>query len=194
MRPLKVGLMAALCAFVLPTSAQTLDDEAVDWLQAFLKIDTVNPPGNESRAVGFYSEILDAEGIAWSSAESAPGRGNIWARIEGGDEPALILLQHTDVVPADPKYWTIDPLSGEIRDGYIWGRGAIDMKGTGITQLATFLSLHRAGKPLNRDVVFVATADEEAVGGFMARAGSSKIIRKFLTAQDCSSTRVAAAA
>ncbi|MFK8042962.1 M20/M25/M40 family metallo-hydrolase [Congregibacter sp.] len=167
-RSLRHGLFAALIAATLPAAAQTLDDEAVDWLQAFLKIDTINPPGNESRAVDFYSKILDAEGISWSSAESAPGRGNIWARIEGGDEPALILLQHTDVVPADPKYWTTDPLSGEIREGFIWGRGAIDMKGTGITQLATFLSLHRAGKPLNRDVVFVATADEEAGGLFGA--------------------------
>jgi acetylornithine deacetylase/succinyl-diaminopimelate desuccinylase-like protein len=142
----------------------TLEDQAVAWLQDFLRIDTVNPPGNEQRAVEFYSRILDDEGIAWNSAESAPGRGNIWARLEGGDEPALILLQHTDVVPADPKYWSVDPLSGDIRDGYIWGRGAIDMKGPGITQLATFLALHRAGKPLNRDVVFVATADEEAGG------------------------------
>jgi acetylornithine deacetylase/succinyl-diaminopimelate desuccinylase-like protein len=72
------------------------------------------------------------------------------------------------VVPADPKYWTTDPLSGDIRDGFIWGRGAIDMKGTGISQLATFLSLHRSGRPLNRDVVFVATADEEAGGLFGA--------------------------
>jgi acetylornithine deacetylase/succinyl-diaminopimelate desuccinylase-like protein len=140
----------------------------VAWLQEFLRIDTVNPPGSESRAVDFYSRILDAEGIEWQSAESAPGRGNIWARLEGGDEPALILLQHTDVVPADEKYWTTDPLSGERRDGYIWGRGALDMKGPGITQLATFLALHRAGKPLNRDVVLVATADEEAGGLFGA--------------------------
>jgi acetylornithine deacetylase/succinyl-diaminopimelate desuccinylase-like protein len=80
-------------------------------------------------------------------------------------QPALILLQHTDVVPADEKFWTTEPLSGEIRDGYLWGRGALDMKGTGISQLATFLSLHRAGVELNRDVIFVATADEEA-GGF----------------------------
>ena len=144
--------------------AQSLADESVAWLQEFLRVDTINPPGNESRAVDFYSRIFDEEGIEWTAAESAPGRGNIWARIEGGDEPALVLLQHTDVVPADPKYWTTDPLSGEIRDGYIWGRGAIDMKGTGITQLATFLALHRSGKPLNRDVVFVATADEEAGG------------------------------
>jgi acetylornithine deacetylase/succinyl-diaminopimelate desuccinylase-like protein len=155
---------ALLACISAPALAQDLADEAVAWLQTYLRIDTINPPGNESRAVDFYSAILDAEGIPWQSAESAPGRGNIWARLEGGDEPALILLQHTDVVPADEKYWTTDPLSGDIRDGYIWGRGAIDMKGTGISQLATFLSLHRAGKPLNRDVVFVATADEEAGG------------------------------
>jgi acetylornithine deacetylase/succinyl-diaminopimelate desuccinylase-like protein len=159
------ALLAAVL-IVLPALAQSqsLADEAVAWLQEFIRIDTINPPGNESRAVDFYSRILDEEGIEWTAAESAPGRGNIWARLEGGDEPALVLLQHTDVVPADEKYWTTNPLSGEIRDGYIWGRGAIDMKGTGISQLATFLSLHRDGKPLNRDVIFVASADEEAGG------------------------------
>ncbi len=149
-------------------NAQSIEDEAVVWLQEFIQVDTINPPGNESRAVDFYAAIFDAEGIAYETAESAPGRGNIWARLAGGDEPALILLQHTDVVPADREYWTSDPLSGEIRDGYIWGRGARDMKGTGISQLATFVSLHRAGLALNRDVVFVATADEEAGGAFGA--------------------------
>jgi acetylornithine deacetylase/succinyl-diaminopimelate desuccinylase-like protein len=165
---LRGGLLCAVLAAATPVAAQSLDDEAVAWLQEYLRIDTINPEGNEYRAVDFYSKIFDAEGISWQSAESAPGRGNIWARIKGGDEPALVLLQHTDVVPADPKYWTTDPLSGDIRDGFIWGRGAIDMKGTGISQLATFLSLHRSGRPLNRDVVFVATADEEAGGLFGA--------------------------
>ena len=149
-------------------NAQSIEDEAVVWLQEFIQVDTVNPPGNESRAVDFYAAIFDAEGISYETAESAPGRGNIWARLAGGDEPALILLQHTDVVPADREYWSTDPLSGEIRDGYIWGRGARDMKGTGISQLATFISLHRAGLELNRDVVFVATADEEAGGAYGA--------------------------
>lgn len=162
------GAVAAALAFTAPVQSQTAEDEAVAWLQEFIRIDTVNPPGNESRAVEFLGAILDAEGIPWSAAESAPGRGNLWARLEGGDEPALILLQHTDVVPADRKYWTTEPLSGEIRDGYIWGRGAIDMKGTGISQLSTFLHLHRSGRPLNRDVVLVATADEEAGGLFGA--------------------------
>ena len=146
-------------------SAQSIEDQALDWLQAYIQVDTMNPPGNETRAVEFIGNILEAEGIPFKTAESAPGRGNLWARLEGGDEPALILLQHTDVVPADPNYWSTDPLSGEIRDGFLWGRGTLDMKGTGISQLATFVSLHRAGVPLNRDVILVATADEEA-GGF----------------------------
>ena len=163
-------LTSVIIAFLLalPVHAQSIDDEAVAWLQAFVQIDTVNPPGNETRAVDFIADILEKEGIAYQTAESAPGRGNIWARLEGGDEPALILLSHTDVVPADADYWTTDPLSGEIRDGYLWGRGTLDMKGTGISQLATFVSLHRAGIPLNRDVVLVATADEEAGGFFGA--------------------------
>jgi acetylornithine deacetylase/succinyl-diaminopimelate desuccinylase-like protein len=159
--------LATLCVLLtlsLPSHAQSIDDEALSWLQQFLRVDTINPPGNEIRAVEFIGNILKAEGIPYHSAESAPGRGNIWARLEGGDKPALILLQHTDVVPADPNYWTTDPLSGELRDGFVWGRGAMDMKGTGISQLAAFVSLKRAGLKLNRDVILVATADEEAGG------------------------------
>lgn len=162
------SLIVLLLVFGLESHAQGIEDEALDWLQQFVRIDTINPPGNETRAVEFIAAILDAEGIPYETAESAPGRGNLWARLEGGDEPALIMLQHTDVVPADPKYWTDDPLSGEIRDGYLWGRGTLDMKGTGMSQLATFVSLHRAGLPLNRDVILVATADEEAGGYYGA--------------------------
>ena len=159
-------IVFALLFITVSTHADSLDDEALDWLQAFIQVDTINPPGNESRAVDFYAEIFNKESIKFQSAESAPGRGNIWARLEGGNEPALILLQHTDVVPADKKYWTTKPLSGEIKDGYLWGRGALDMKMTGISQLATFISLHRAGKALSRDVIFLATADEEAGGHY----------------------------
>ena len=88
--------------------------------------------------------------------------------LKAGDKPALILLQHTDVVPANMNFWTRPAFSGEIHEGYIWGRGALDMKGTGISQLAVFLSLHRSGLALNRDVVFLATADEEAGGAYGA--------------------------
>lgn len=150
---------------VMAQISDSLEDEAVGWLQDLIRLDTVNPPGNEYRAVEYLSRLFDAEGISYETAESAPGRGNIWARLEGGDEPALILLQHTDVVPAEEEFWTIDPLSGDIRDGEILGRGAVDMKGLGTIQLATFISLHRSGVELNRDVIFLATADEEA-GGF----------------------------
>lgn len=170
MKIFKSILAGVLATGVLsvPLAAETIEDEAVTRLQEFLQVDTINPPGNESNAVDFYAAIFEAEGIEYESAESAPGRGNIWARLEGGDEPALILIQHTDVVPADPNFWTTDPLSGEIKDGYMYGRGAIDMKSLGIMHLAAFLELHRSGKKLNRDVIFVATADEEAGGLFGA--------------------------
>ena len=168
MRRLFLLSMLLFCSSLSAQDSQAVEDEALQWLQDFVRIDTINPPGNESRAVAFLGAILSAEGIPWQSAESAEGRGNLWARLKGGDKPALVLLQHTDVVPADPKYWTTDPLSGEIRDGYLWGRGTLDMKGTGISQLSSFIRLHRAGLPLNRDVVLVATADEEAGGLFGA--------------------------
>ena len=148
------------------SAEKTLETEAVELLQAYLQVDTISPPGNESRAVDFLANIFEEEGIEFDSAESAPGRGNIWARLKGGDKPALILLHHSDVVPADIEYWDFDPLSGEIEDGFIQGRGALDMKGTGISHLANFLRIHRSNKQLNRDIIFIAAADEESGGAF----------------------------
>ena len=150
----------------LIAAVETIETEAVEWLKEYLQIETVNPPGNESRAVDYIANIFEQEGIEFNSAESAPGRGNIWARIEGGDKPALVLLHHSDVVPVNEKYWDFDPFSGEIKDGYILGRGALDMKGTGIAHLANFINLHRQGKKLNRDVIFIGAADEESGGSF----------------------------
>jgi len=158
----KYFLLNVLLALSFTSYAEPLDP--VQLLSDFVGVDTVNPPGNESRAVDFYANIFEQESIEYSSAESAPGRGNIWARIKGGDLPALILLQHTDVVPATKEYWDTDPLVAEIKDGYLYGRGVIDMKGVGISQLVSFIKLYRSGMSLNRDVVFVATADEEAGG------------------------------
>jgi acetylornithine deacetylase/succinyl-diaminopimelate desuccinylase-like protein len=134
-------------------------------VQEYLRVNTVNPPGNESLGVEFFRRIFEAEGIRYETAESAPGRGNIWARLDGGPARALLLLHHMDVVPADPQYWSMDPLSGELRDGHVYGRGALDTKTLGILHLEAFLALHRAGRPLRRPVIFMATADEEA-GGF----------------------------
>ena len=147
---------------------EALGEEALEYLQQYLRINTINPPGNESRGVEFFARIFDAEGIAYESAESAPGRGNIWATLEGGDQPALVLIHHIDVVPADDRYWDDDPLSGKVEGDHVYGRGALDTKTGGILHLQTFLALHRAGIRLNRDVMFMATADEEAGGFFGA--------------------------
>jgi len=139
-------------------------DDTLSLLANYVRVDTSNPPGNESRAVEFFAKILAAEGIAFGTVESAPGRGNLWARLPGGDQPALILLHHTDVVPADPARWQHNPFGGKVADGFLHGRGTVDTKSLGIFHLQAFIALHRAGKPLNRDVIFMATADEEAGG------------------------------
>ena len=159
-----ISILLNLC-FLSHSFADSIEKEAFSLLKEYIKINTVNPPGNESRAVDFYARIFDEEEIDYEHIESAPGRGNIWARIKGGKKPALMMLQHTDVVPADPKHWSVQPFDASEKDGFLYGRGTLDMKGTGITQLATFLSLKRSSTPLNRDVIFLATADEEA-GGF----------------------------
>ena len=142
-----------------------LNDEAVEKLSSYIRVDTSNPPGNEVRAADWYAKIFEAEGIPYETAESAPGRGNIVARLKGaGTEPAMILLNHMDVVPVSREYWTVDPFAGLIRDGYLWGRGAEDMKSLGIAELLAFLELNREHVPLRRDVIFLGTADEEAGG------------------------------
>ncbi len=140
----------------------------VQRLSQYLQIDTINPPGNETRGTVFLGAILDQAGIEYKTAESAPGRGNLWAKLPATTarkKPGLVLLHHIDVVPANRKYWSFDPLSGEVKDGYIYGRGAIDTKGLGIAQLQAFLALAASGQQRNRDVWYIATADEEA-GGF----------------------------
>lgn len=168
-RSLLIGIVALLTllpafARVDPEDRRTLAEEAVERFMAYARVDTINPPGNEVRAVEFFGAILDAEGIAWESVEPMPGRGSLWAIIKGGDAPPLILLNHTDVVPADPERWDHPPLSGTLADGYVYGRGALDMKSLGIAQLQAFIALARSGEKPNRDVIFAATADEEAGG------------------------------
>jgi len=160
---------------------QQYSDLAVKWMQEYLRVDTTNPPGNEMRAVAFYKKILDEEGIENRVFEIAPGRGDLWARIPGNAESKIptsaakgaaemgharpiILLNHMDVVTSDASHWKVPPFSGEIRDGYIWGRGAQDMKDEGLAQLVVMVMLKREKVALNRDVIFLAVADEEANG------------------------------
>ncbi|MGH7873586.1 MAG: M20/M25/M40 family metallo-hydrolase [Candidatus Binatia bacterium] len=142
-----------------------LEDEAVTLLGRYIQIDTTNPPGDEIKAAQFLKGIFDREGIEAKIIESAPGRGNIFARLRGdGSKKAVVLLNHMDVVPAEARLWKEPPFSGVIKDGIIWGRGAIDNKGGGVMQLMTLLALKRQNAKLQGDVIFLGTADEEAGG------------------------------
>ncbi len=173
----RTGALLALLSLLVaatPMPAQQradptkLEDEAVRRAIEYLRINTTNPPGNEDQTMRFFARILADEGIPFDTASSAPGRGNIWARIKGGGEPALVLLHHMDVVPADPRYWDVDPFSATEKSGVIYARGALDTKTLGVMELEAFLALHRMKVPLARDVIFMATADEEAGGSFGA--------------------------
>jgi acetylornithine deacetylase/succinyl-diaminopimelate desuccinylase-like protein len=158
---------------------QQYSELAVTWMQEYLRIDTTNPPGNEMRAVAFYKKILDEEGIENRAFEIAPGRGDLWARLPHTSPDAssrvpsgktteakrpIILLNHMDVVTSDASHWKVPPFSGEIREGYLWGRGAQDMKDEGLAQLVAMVMLKREKVTLDRDIIFLAVADEEVDG------------------------------
>lgn len=144
-----------------------LRDETVGHLVSLLKIDTSNPPGNETAACEYIRDALAVEGIESVILESAPGRGSIIARLKGdGSKKPFLMAGHIDVVPAQAQDWTADPFGGEIRDGCVWGRGALDMKHNVAIDLAAFLEIKRRGIKLKRDIIFCAAADEEQSGNF----------------------------
>src|SRR5436309_410987 len=161
---LAAGLIALRLA--LPGGAAAAElSEAARWLQGYLRLDTTNPPGNEQRAAAYLAGILEKEGIPSRTIAAPQGRASLWARLSaprsGGR--ALLLLHHMDVVPPGPG-WTVPPFSGVVRDGLLWGRGAVDDKSLGIAYLAAFVDLKRRRRPLARDVIFLAVADEESGG------------------------------
>jgi acetylornithine deacetylase/succinyl-diaminopimelate desuccinylase-like protein len=160
--PARVALMTG------PGEAEwnALGNEATGLLSEYLRINTTNPPGNEIAAARWLAAVLRRNGIEARIFEPAPGKANLYARLQGdGSARPLILLNHMDVVLASPEYWTVDPFSGLVKDGYVWGRGALDMKGEAIAQLMTMLILKRAHVPLKRDIIFLATSDEEIGAG-----------------------------
>jgi acetylornithine deacetylase/succinyl-diaminopimelate desuccinylase-like protein len=135
-----------------------------------VQIDTTNPPGNELAAATFLRGVLEREGIAATIIESAPARGNLIARLSSpGTKPAIALAHHMDVVPAVPNAWSVPPFDAVVRDGMLWGRGALDDKAGGILSLLTLLMAKRLGIELPYDLIFLALADEEAGGGVGAR-------------------------
>lgn len=175
---------AALCALAAALAVPTVlaaqhTPSPVDWdaltrettrvLQDYVRINSTNPPGNELRTAEYLQRILRENGIEaqiLDTAELQPsGRANLYARLRGnGSKKAVALVSHMDVVPATPAFWTVDPFAGTIKDGYLYGRGTLDMKGEGIIQLMAMIAMKRSGVPLNRDIVFIGNADEELGG------------------------------
>lgn len=156
----------ALIAAPVEEDWKGLGDEAAQLLSHYLRINTTNPPGNEITAARWLAAVLQRDGIEARIFEPAPGKANLYARLAGdGSARPIILLNHMDVVLASPEFWTVDPFSGVLKDGYIWGRGALDMKGEAVAQLMTMLVLKRAKVPLKRDIIFLATSDEEIGAG-----------------------------
>ena len=139
--------------------------EAEENFAAYLRIDTSNPPGNETSGARFLQQILAREGIDAKLVGADPKRQSLYARLSSGtDAKALVLLHHIDVVPVAPNEWTKPPFGGQRSGGYIWGRGALDIKSLGIAELTAFIDLKRRKVPLARDVIYLAVADEELGG------------------------------
>jgi acetylornithine deacetylase/succinyl-diaminopimelate desuccinylase-like protein len=149
--------------FTLPAEAADLRDEAVNLLRELLAVDTSNPPGRETAAAEVLARYLERNGIQCELVARDPGRANLVARLRGTrGQPSLMLLGHTDVVPAESALWRHPAFAGVVDDdGYVWGRGALDMKNEVATRAVAMASLARSGEPLEGDLVFIAVADEE---------------------------------
>jgi acetylornithine deacetylase/succinyl-diaminopimelate desuccinylase-like protein len=164
-----VGVCALLLA--VPAAAEpdwaAAGSAAAELLAESIRIDTTNPPGGELPAARHFARFLAPHGLRVEVAESAPGRGNVIARLPAtapDGSGALLLLSHLDVVPADAAAWQVPPFAGEIRDGAVWGRGALDDKGQGVVFAQALALLAASGVPRRRDLVFCASADEETGG------------------------------
>src|SRR3954451_3897317 len=153
------------CRRAAAGSGDPVEREAEDALVAYLRIDTSNPPGNETSGARFLQQLLIKDGIDAKLIGSDPKRQSVYARlVSGSNEKALVLLHHIDVVPAIAGEWTKPPFAGVRSGGYIWGRGALDIKSLGIAELMAFIDLKRRHLPLTRDVIYLAVADEELGG------------------------------
>src|SRR5258708_2628631 len=163
--------------------ASAIAKEAEGWLADLIKINTTNPPGNEQIAAMYIAGVLQKEGIKAELLDLAPGRSALVARLRSAamadPAKALLLVAHMDVVGVEKAKWTVDPFAAVVKDGYLYGRGAIDDKGMLAANLAAFIALKRANPRLNRDVIFLATADEEQFGEASVKILISKYWDKF---------------
>jgi acetylornithine deacetylase/succinyl-diaminopimelate desuccinylase-like protein len=142
-----------------------IEQEVTDFLSGLIRINTTNPPGNETPAAKYTTRALEEDGFKCEQFESAPGRGNVVTRLKGtGEKPSLLLLSHLDVVAANPKEWSVDPFGGMVKDGFVWGRGALDMKSMTAMEVMVMKLLKRNNMKLEGDVILAATADEEKGG------------------------------
>ena len=162
-----------MCAKLLKETKE----EVTNLLSELIQIDTTNPPGNETKAAKFLAKDLEKDGFKCELFESAPDRGSVVTHLKGtGKKPSLLLLSHLDVVAANPKEWSVPPFSGKVKDGFVWGRGALDMKGMTAIEVMVLKLLKRNGVKLKGDVILAATADEEKGG----EAGAGWLVRKHL--------------
>jgi acetylornithine deacetylase/succinyl-diaminopimelate desuccinylase-like protein len=157
-------------------SLEKAKNEAVEILSELIKINTTNPPGNELPAAKYIAEKLEEANLETEIIKSEENRGNVICRIKGEKkEPSILLLSHLDVVPANASEWSIDPFSGIIKDGFIWGRGAIDCKSLTAIECVIMKLIALNNKKPKGDIIFAATADEEKGGG----AGVEYIIKNY---------------
>jgi acetylornithine deacetylase/succinyl-diaminopimelate desuccinylase-like protein len=158
------GDRAAAAAVPLP-DWQAAREEAARHLAAMVRVDTSNPPGNETAVARYIGDVLERQGIPAEILEMEPGRGNLVARLRGsGEQRPLLLMSHLDVVGVERPRWTVEPFAAAVRDGFLYGRGAFDDKGMTAVNLQVVLMLHRLQVPLRRDVILLAAADEESGG------------------------------
>lgn len=167
-----IVLVAACFATAAEPDWSAIDRSAVELLQQYIRIESIDPPANTAEAANFIKRILEENGIPARLYPSGPnGQTNLVARIAGRDrsKKPLLLMNHLDVVPVDRKAWKVDPFAAVIQNGEIWGRGAMDMKGIGIEQLVAFVTLKKSGMVPSRDIVMLSTADEENNGTYGIR-------------------------
>ena len=164
-----------------PQILMDVEREVTELLRTLIRINTTNPPGNETASANYIAQYLGKEGFKTEVIESTSGRGSVVTRLKGtGEKPSLLLLSHLDVVAANAKEWSIDPFAGEVKDGYVYGRGAYDMKSMTAIEIMVIKLLNKNHIILKGDVVLAGTADEEQGGeegaGYLLRNYKEKVL------------------